>query len=278
MKQLSGCGSATSMTNTATRYQGVFSANNHGVWNSTEANIRAVCPAAGTLRNFKVNLATAPGTGKSWTFTIRKNGVDTGLTLTISDTNTTSKDTTHSVSVAAGDLIIMSVVPSGTPTAAANAQWTVEFEGNTSSQNIIAGGTSSGTPSATNINGTCPACGDDIIDITGGLTNELTFACLIPHATTIKALYIDLRTAPGSGKSWKFHLRKNGSKEATSEVTISNTATTGNVTGLSISLAAGDYITIAWEGVGTPTTTSFAVGWGILLESTNGWSKYSRPR
>ena len=76
--------------------------------NSTENSRVVVMPYAGTLKNFYVRLGSAAAGTGSIVMTVRKNGVDTALSLTFVSTdgsNITKSDTTNSVSVAAGDRI-----------------------------------------------------------------------------------------------------------------------------------------------------------------------------
>jgi hypothetical protein len=59
----------------------------------------------------------APGGGKSWTITLRKNGVDTASTCPIADAASSCSDDTNVVSFVGGDLVSIKIVPAGTPTA-----------------------------------------------------------------------------------------------------------------------------------------------------------------
>lgn len=69
---------------------------------------------AGTLRNLRVQIATAGTTAQTVTFTVRKNGVDTTITCAIGNTATgATSDLTHTVAVVAGDLISISIVKAG---------------------------------------------------------------------------------------------------------------------------------------------------------------------
>lgn len=68
-----------------------------------------------TVSQLYVRLKTAPGIGKSWTFTLRKNGTDTDLTCTISGNDTTGSDLSNSVVLLDDDYVDLKVVPSGTP-------------------------------------------------------------------------------------------------------------------------------------------------------------------
>jgi len=91
-----------------------------------EIDVRQYMPVAGTISNFYVTLDGSPGSGNSYTFLVRKNGADTPVTCTISETDTTGSDLTNSVSFAAGDYISIMVTPASNPTAAAMS-WTAQF-------------------------------------------------------------------------------------------------------------------------------------------------------
>lgn len=81
----------------------------------TEGNVSWACPRAGTIRNLYIRTGgTAKVNTPATVITVRKNGVDTTLTVTMTQTvNTTTSDTTHSFTVAAGDLITVSFSTTG---------------------------------------------------------------------------------------------------------------------------------------------------------------------
>lgn len=87
-----------------------------GTWagSVTEADVytQIIVAQAGTLRNLRVKGQVAPGAGQTHTFTVRKNGVDTGLAITLSDSATAGANLTASVSVAAGDVLTLKGVAS----------------------------------------------------------------------------------------------------------------------------------------------------------------------
>ena len=60
--------------NNATNY---VSPINSQEWTATEFNGSCICAAAGEFRNFAITLPSAPGVGKSVTFTLRVNQSDT---------------------------------------------------------------------------------------------------------------------------------------------------------------------------------------------------------
>jgi hypothetical protein len=120
-----GTGTVT-LSKNKTNYVPVFNA---GVSEFENENWQRM-PVSGNISNFYVVLDVSPGSGKSYTFVVRKNGVDTSITCTISDTNTTGSDLTHSVSFTAGDYISICVIPSaGSPTAAL-MRWTASLSPN----------------------------------------------------------------------------------------------------------------------------------------------------
>jgi hypothetical protein len=98
--------------------------------NATETLASVVFPVAGTLSNFDVRLDGAVGNAatRMYTFNIRINGVDVSMPTCqiIGTTATTCSDAVTSVTVNAGDLVSVRVVPSGTPTARA-MRWTARF-------------------------------------------------------------------------------------------------------------------------------------------------------
>lgn len=78
------------------------------------------------VKALSIRLANAPGVGNSITWTLRKNGVDTGITLAISDANTSGLFNTASVNFQAGDLLSISQVPSGA-NAASDVMAVIDF-------------------------------------------------------------------------------------------------------------------------------------------------------
>jgi hypothetical protein len=67
---------------------------------------------SGTLQDFRINLDTAPGSGENIVFMVRKNNIDTGITITINDINTSGCDVVNNVAVVPGDLISIRVITS----------------------------------------------------------------------------------------------------------------------------------------------------------------------
>lgn len=86
-----------------------------GLTATTEGAVSFPVTRAGTIRNLYVRTGTTAKVNTPATvITIRKNGVDTAVTVTMTQTtSTTTSDTTHSFTVIAGDLITLSFVTTG---------------------------------------------------------------------------------------------------------------------------------------------------------------------
>ena len=226
-------------------------------YDGVENNMRQVCPTAGTLKNLYIRLSQNPGGGtKGYNFTVRKNGVNTLLTVTVSGTNTTGNDTTNAVTVIAGDVLTLSTGRVNSPSNAAQVSGGLTFVATVDGESIILGGTSDGlSASAT----------EYVSPQSSGL-NEVWFATeaqrqqLISAASELKKLYVLLSGAPGAGKSFTFTLRDAG--DTSLAVTISDTNTTGNNTSVSVIALAADSVSL--QVVPTSTPAAYAAYWGLV--------------
>jgi hypothetical protein len=92
---------------------------------STEANVAAPFPVAGTIGGLQIRLAGgSPGTGNNYVFNVMKNGLAvSGFTCTIADSATTCTDT-DTLSMAAGDTLSLRTTPTSNPTQRA-VTWSV---------------------------------------------------------------------------------------------------------------------------------------------------------
>ena len=236
----------------ATEYSSLLGDGNK-VWTTTEANRESIISTPGKLSNFKVAVRTAPGSGKSWTFTIRKAAsgatmVDTDLSVTISGTATLSSLDTDEVTVAAGERVTIAATPSGTPTSADAVYWTCQFTPDTDGETILLSNTSGASITTYS-------------SLIGGNTQGIEFngQTLFPTAGTLKKFYVELTVAPGSTYSRTFTIRKNGVDQSLT-VTISGTGITGNDIANTVSVAAGDKITIIHTYSGYPAASAAKFG------------------
>jgi hypothetical protein len=76
-----------------------------GFISSAESVCIFFMPRSCVLRNLYVVCSGAPGVGNNYSFTVRKNGVNQALTITIVDLNVQGSNTSDTVSVVAGDQI-----------------------------------------------------------------------------------------------------------------------------------------------------------------------------
>ena len=216
---------------------------------TTEAPVQLLVPGSCTVSDLRAWLNSASGSGKSWTLTVRKNGADTALAVTLSNT-TTGANTSDSVSFVATDLISISVTPSGTPSVNAFTSQCLILNTANAGESFYMLNTGSSTFAASTQY--LPAFGGN-----GGTvpTTEAGSEEVSSINGTLKDMYIQLGTAPGAGKSRTFVVRVNGADTALT-CTISDTATTGNFTGGTVALAEGDLVDIKCSQTGTAATTA----------------------
>lgn len=80
---------------------------------ANEADFCFPAPVSGRLKNLYVRTSQHPEAGKTWNYTVRKNGVDTHIMALIDEAAAgQAQDTANAVSVAAGDRISIKVVSS----------------------------------------------------------------------------------------------------------------------------------------------------------------------
>ena len=109
-----GGGTDTTLSITETRFIPLFGTDA----TASEAGVLQTLPVAGTLSNFRVTLHRWPDNGggsQFYAFTVRRNGVDTGITCNVLEFETACSDTTHSQLFNAGDTFAIRADPFGSP-------------------------------------------------------------------------------------------------------------------------------------------------------------------
>lgn len=91
--------------------------NGAGSPSSTLFSGQSLIPCNGEFSNLSIKLETAPGSGKSRTFTVLKNGVATDMVVTISGTDTYGYDNDHEFSVSELDSISVKSEATNSPSA-----------------------------------------------------------------------------------------------------------------------------------------------------------------
>jgi hypothetical protein len=120
-------GSATT-TNSQTTFLGFFKNENSLI---DESKVQYAMPFSGTLSKFYIIINETATTGidtGSRTFTIRKNGISTNVSVTFNNATTLIKnDATNSVSFNEGDLLSISSACSGTTQNDIEVRWTALY-------------------------------------------------------------------------------------------------------------------------------------------------------
>ena len=221
----------------------------------TETSFYTVIPTAGTVKNLYSELDTAPAAGKTRVFTVRKNGADTAVYCNISGTATScsTATTTLSFTVAAGDKINVSQVPSGTPTNSAG-RFGIVFDSDTAGEFIVPFiGVSQALSTASSDEYTYLAAGG--VAARGSIATRMSLGQASGETITLDKLYFLLDTAPGVATTRTFTVRKNGT--ATDVLcTISGTDTTCNDTGSS-AVANDDYFEMEEDLTGSPAASFY---------------------
>ena len=230
-------------------------------WNSTAlaGQRKSIVPTGGTLKDFYVQLDTAPDTGKSYTFTVFLNGSATGVTLTISDTATTGSDLSNTVAVVAGDIVAIKCAPGSTPDAT-RAHWGIVFDSTISGESIVMSATTS------NMNDTV-ASYNNVCASTNNWTTDESSRRSGSNFCSLKKLYIELENNPGaaaSGKQFVFTVRSgdvDGSFSDTAlAVTIFEDTNTGNNTADTVNFDYNETVDFEAAPTSTPVTGDCAYG------------------
>jgi len=256
MKSLFFGTQTTAASTSATNY--IYPAgSNVATPSSTEAIRQIPMPVAGTIRNFAVTHDVAPSSGKSWFYSVHKNGAATGVSVTIADTAVSAVDSTNSFAFQPGDLISIAVVPTGTPTAPGIYYWDMEV--NAAGQIIIGGNGNTPSNSATNYtNLQGPA-------ITSWTATETNVQGICPTGGTISNLYVHASGAANTGASYTFTVRDGGDTALTCAISGSSQTDNSDLTH-SFTVAAGDKLALKCVPASTPAARSF--WWSCLFTPT----------
>ena len=207
--------------------------------------------AAGTVRNLKVRLGTAPGGTATRTVVFRKGGADQAVTVSFGAADTFLSDTTNSFTVAVGDTLIFKFTATNTPAATTyTITWEQEHAGlSTSTYGIGAYPDVLGT-GATPIYAPLFSAGS----WSTNADRATAIACI---AGTVTGMRFVLEAAPGTGDTRTFVIQKNGTDQdgtggtPNTTVTIVDANVTGSAT-FSLTVASGDLVRVKEVASGTP--------------------------
>lgn len=228
----------------------------HAVVQTAITNRQNIIASAGTISHFGLTLTAAPGATKSWTAKVFVNGVASGIQVVISNTDTSGSDIVNTAAVNAGDLVSVEFTATNTP-ASAVPYWSSQITVTTALTAIYGTGGDTGIHATATRYNAIGGVGQHIWTSTQTDVNPIWAI-----DATITAFYVNLNVAPGAGVTRQFTIMKNGSAEASSVITVAESATTASVTGLTIDIAPGDNFDIrsaVTAGSGAATT----MRWGI---------------
>lgn len=227
----------------------------------TRTDTETVLTTAGTIKNLNCSLDSDPGVGNTDTCTVMENGSDTALTCTIIGGATSNcTDVVNSFTSVAGDKIVLKVVHSA-GSASDEIESSVTFLSDTAGDfNVSFSSDDDPANAATEYNyfstGTAGWTATETTKLNLGQEGSAT-------DVTLKALYVDLETAPGAGNSYALTVYQDSSPTALS-CTVSGTDTTCSDTA-TIAVANDDLFSI--EEVPTSTPTASNIRYGVLVSS-----------
>jgi hypothetical protein len=265
------CGRPAAVTLTTAHYTSpiAWSSGNITSWTTIEANAATRWLSTANVTRLRVDLDAAPGAGTSRIFTLRKNGVDTALVVTITGAATGGL-ASGEIALTAGDYITLRHTVSGSPASmGGRPKITVEIEGEEVGVSCYGGASGTLGTGAPHTGIFSPAQWS----VAGVIFSKEVVACI----GTLTQIRLDLTVAPGSGKSYAFHVYKNGVKQdgsggtVNTTVTIADSAVTGSAT-FSLPLTIGDNVYLASTASGSPATTT-AIAAARYVATTDGESQ-----
>jgi hypothetical protein len=190
-------------------------------------------PIGGTISNFIVDMFEALNFG-TVQFILMKNGVDTDIKITMVEGDTQVSNNTDTLTVSAGDLLVLKVVTDELTFGIINPSWSFLFDSDTAGSSILCSNlTSTIYPYDSVVSGHRPS----------GFT-ESKVSCVIPTAGTLKNLYVESDVDHTATKTTTLTLRKNGADTALA-VTLNDTGTSFSNTSDEVAVVAGDIITFS---------------------------------
>lgn len=246
-----GMGTETNQADASTQYMQAMGS--HVTWETAGENAYQIIPAAGTLTRMYVLTSAAPGVN-GLTLSLYRNGSAEALSVALT-TGTSGLDTTHSVSVSAGDRVCIRSV-SGTITNSRIAVSMV-FTPTTQGQVACLGGSDDVMANTENI---YPIAAGSTWSSSTNARIQLT-----SQAITLKNFYVNLSANPGAGSTLTLTIRDDGVATPLS-VQITDAGSTGSDAD-TVNIAAGSLIDINATITGTLGTVY--ARWGFVQNDNN---------
>lgn len=213
---------------------------------ASSGNRTGTMPCTGTISRMDVRLNNAPGVGTSRTTTLVVNGVDTALTVIISDTNTTGSIVLGSpLTLNTGDSFYIRYDTTSTvaATVCVGTDWVPAVAGDVPMFALWAVNISAGNTAFAPVNGPSP----------NAETVEANTISIAPVPFSFKRLRADIGTQPGNGKGRYFGIRKNGVDAAT--ITLRNLDTSASWA-VNVGVTTNDLLSISATPEGTSLNAS----------------------
>jgi hypothetical protein len=212
---------------------------------STELDVQCLVPTKGKLTDVIGRLQTAPRAGKSRKFTVRVNGINTGLILTISDTAITGT-ASGEVDLVAGDLVSIYSERINSPAHSRvilNYKWVPDISGE-----MIYMHSGFNALETTSNNRYKPVSEFASLNSSEGIVAARTYEAMYKKFHTL------LSVAPGAGKAYNFMFRDDSVDTdldlSVADANVSNSNTTDEVL-----VEDKSILTYKVNGVNTPTAS-----------------------
>ena len=211
---------------------------------------------AGVASSLRVKVATAPGGGGSWTFTLYSSTTATSLVCSISGANTTCNDLTNTASFGAGTPLVLKIIATNAP-ASTTLSYSLLVTPTINNKFSLGAGGASLT--------TFPNPTYQSLSRIGNwsASSPTTRASQIPMIGTMSDLYQQVQVADTPPDGWQFVVRNITTNSTTSLMTSLRTSG-GNFTKNIIDttpIADGDVVQVAASSTtGTGGSGSFGVG------------------
>lgn len=233
---LFGAGSGSS---SITLYGKVFSYNSF----SAESGASVIIPINCTISKIRAYLSAAPGASTSYDVTAYVNGSPSALTVNILGSNTSGSDLVNTLSLSAGDLLSVAIIPNSSPTLSTLA-FSVVLSAGVSEAVVI-----SSSPTTVASSGLFPLMGDR------AAIHATLNRAIMPTAGTFSDLYFSLGAAPTAGKSKTATLRVNGVASALT-TTVADAATSNSDLVNTVAVVAGDIVEYEFTNAGAPANST----------------------
>jgi hypothetical protein len=229
---------------------------------SATADFYAVSAIDCTIDSAAIYLAAAPGVGNSRILTLQKNGVDTAVTITISDTALSGTASGAALDIAPGDYVMWKVDYTGTP-AGTGASFNLAIIPDTPGQMplfvtngaLANGGDRYAVGNGSNAQQTTEAACDEVKLPTG----------------TISHCYGKIATNPGSGGDEYRATARLAAADTSVVVSIVDSATTGSDTTHSAAVTDNSIFTYRFSPINAPANNTIRYGYGMRFTMPAEW-------